>query len=88
MRISFISSITAAAIALSAAPAIACPACFAASSPGTLRAFYLSTVLLTTMPFLIIAGFVILLRHTPPGRPPAGRPRAPRSEDGGADAGQ
>jgi hypothetical protein len=43
--------------------AFACAACFAASSPGTLRAFYISTVLLSTMPFVLIGGFVILLRR-------------------------
>lgn len=34
--------------------AFACPACFAASNPGGLRAYYLSTVLLSTMPFVMI----------------------------------
>jgi hypothetical protein len=56
-----------------AAPALGCPACFAASSPGALRGFYLSTVLLSTMPFLIIAGFVIMLRRTLTRPPRAAR---------------
>jgi hypothetical protein len=43
--------------------AFACAACFGASAPGTLRAYYISTVLLSTMPFVLVAGFVILLRR-------------------------
>jgi hypothetical protein len=37
-------------------PAIAsaCPTCFAASGAGGLRAYYLSTVLLSAMPFVMI----------------------------------
>ena len=34
--------------------ALACPACFAASNGRGLHAYYLSTLLLTTMPFLLI----------------------------------
>lgn len=43
--------------------AFACAACFGASAPGTLRAYYISTILLSAMPFVLIAGFVILLRR-------------------------
>jgi hypothetical protein len=72
MRHSYSIAATACTAALAyAAPALGCPACFAASSPGALRGFYLSTVLLSTMPFLIIAGFVIVLRRTLT-RPPRG----------------
>lgn len=35
--------------------ATACPLCFASSSGGTLYGFYLSTVLLTLMPFALVA---------------------------------
>jgi len=41
--------------------AFACAACFGASTPGALRAYYISTILLSTMPFVLIAGFVLLL---------------------------
>jgi hypothetical protein len=43
--------------------AFACAACFGASTPAALRAFYISTILLSTMPFALIAAFVILLRR-------------------------
>jgi len=43
--------------------ALACAACFGASTPGALRAYYISTILLSTMPFVLIAGFVILVRR-------------------------
>lgn len=43
--------------------AFACSACFGASTPLALRAFYVSTILLSAMPFAIIAGFVIYLRR-------------------------
>lgn len=49
--------------------ALACPACFAASSPPTLFAFYLSTILLSAMPFAIVAGFLIYLRRHQLGAP-------------------
>lgn len=35
--------------------AVACPLCFASSGSGTLYGFYLSTLLLTLMPFALIA---------------------------------
>ena len=38
--------------------AFGCAACFGASSPGALRAYYISTILLSAMPFVLIAGFV------------------------------
>lgn len=41
----------------------ACAACFAASSPGALRGFYVSTILLSSMPFVLIAGFVVIVRR-------------------------
>ena len=50
-------------IALNDATAFGCAACFGASSSGALRAYYISTILLSTMPFVLIAGFVILLRR-------------------------
>ena len=43
--------------------ALGCPACFGASSPGALRAYYISTILLSAMPFVLIAGFVVILRR-------------------------
>ncbi|HUO05760.1 MAG TPA: hypothetical protein VMU16_11245 [Candidatus Binataceae bacterium] len=56
-------------------PAIACANCYAASSPRTLLAFYLSTILLTTMPFALIAAFVMYIRRHrlgSPSNPPPG----------------
>jgi hypothetical protein len=35
--------------------AFACPVCFESSGSGTLYGFYLSTILLTLMPFVLIA---------------------------------
>lgn len=60
-----IRNLTAACVLLIAfnAAAFACAACFGASAPGTLRAYYISTILLSAMPFVLIAGFVILLRR-------------------------
>jgi hypothetical protein len=43
--------------------AFACEACFGASPPGALRAYYISTILLSAMPFVLIAGFVVVLRR-------------------------
>lgn len=43
--------------------AFGCPACFGASSPGALRAYYISTILLSAMPFVLIACFVVILRR-------------------------
>ena len=43
--------------------AFACAACFGASTPGALRAYYISTILLSLMPFVLIAGFVLLVRR-------------------------
>lgn len=43
--------------------AFGCAACFGASSPGALRAYYISTILLSAMPFAIIACFIFLLRR-------------------------
>jgi hypothetical protein len=52
-----------------ASSALACPACFASSSPKTLTAFYISTLLLTAMPFALIGGFVMFLRRRSLGAP-------------------
>ncbi len=35
--------------------AAACPVCFASSGSGTLYGFYLSTILLSAMPFVLVA---------------------------------
>lgn len=43
--------------------AFGCAACFGALSPGASRAYYISTILLSAMPFAIIAGFVVILRR-------------------------
>jgi hypothetical protein len=47
-------------LALTLMPSIvmACPTCFAASSERTLRAYYLSTMLLTVMPFVLIGATI------------------------------
>jgi hypothetical protein len=44
-------------------PAFGCAACFNASSPGALRGYYISTILLSAMPLLLIACFVVILRR-------------------------
>jgi len=43
--------------------ALACATCFAASSPGALRGFYLSAALLLSVPFVIVAILVFVLRQ-------------------------
>jgi hypothetical protein len=48
------------AILLAPRLAFACANCFAASNPGTLRAYYLSTVILTLMPFILIAAIAFV----------------------------
>ncbi|MGO9450668.1 MAG: hypothetical protein ACLQDV_06415 [Candidatus Binataceae bacterium] len=53
-------SLMPAAIALAPAIASACPACFAASGARGLHAYYLSTMLLSTMPFLLIGTIVTI----------------------------
>ena len=53
---------------------LACPACFAATGGRGLTAYYLSTILLSTMPFLLI-GLIIAIAYSA-GRP---RPRPDRS---------
>jgi hypothetical protein len=64
-------------LALMPSIVMACPACFAASSERTLRAYYLSTMLLTVMPFVLIGGVifaVFLIGRRPDsvsGKPPA-----------------
>jgi len=50
---------TVAGVSLAPASAFACPFCYAASSPRTLHAFYVSTVALTLMPLMLIGGFAI-----------------------------
>jgi hypothetical protein len=58
-------------LGLPAAPALACATCFAASSPRALYAYYLSTILLSTMPFLLAGAFLLYLRRHPLGPPAA-----------------
>jgi len=48
------------AIVLAPAIASACPACFAASGARGLHAYYLSTMLLSTMPFLLIGAIITI----------------------------
>lgn len=43
--------------------ALACSLCFGVSTPGTLRAYYISTILLSAMPFVLIVCFVVFLRR-------------------------
>lgn len=50
--------VVALATVISPAIALACPSCFAASGARALHAYYLSTVLLTLMPFILISLFV------------------------------
>jgi len=52
----FWSAFVGVALAIMSAPAaaFACPSCYAASGSGSLRAYYISTAILTTMPFLLI----------------------------------
>lgn len=55
-----------AAITLSPAVALACPVCFAAGGPRAYLAYYISTVLLSAMPFALIGaaiGAAYLLRN-------------------------
>lgn len=40
--------------------ASACANCFAASNRGGLRAYYISTTILTLMPFILIAGIMFV----------------------------
>ena len=53
--------VLAAGVGASVAPtlAFACPFCYAASSPRTLHAFYVSTAALTLMPLMLIGGFAV-----------------------------
>lgn len=56
----------AALIVLSPALALACPVCFAAAGSRAYLAYYVSTVLLSTMPFALIGaaiGAAYLLRN-------------------------
>jgi hypothetical protein len=61
----------AAAVAILQGIALACPVCFGTSQAGVLRAFYLSTGILTTLPFFVIGGIAFfvtrLRRRTTPG---------------------
>ena len=43
--------------------AFGCAACFGASAPQTLRAYYISTILLSTMPFALIGCIVMIVRR-------------------------
>jgi len=58
-------AIAAWAAAFAAAPVIACPACFAASSAGTRLGYYVSTAILSLTPLLIMGlgvGYVAFKR--------------------------
>ncbi len=48
------------ALLLPATPARACPNCYAASPPGVLSTYYLSTLLLSLLPFVIIAAVAVV----------------------------
>jgi len=50
------------AVALWLAPgaAIACPKCYGSSSPGVLESYYLSTLMLTLLPFAVVGTIVVL----------------------------
>ncbi len=50
------------AAALKPSNAAACPTCFAASGEGALHGYYLSTALLSAMPFLLI-GLIALIAY-------------------------
>lgn len=58
-------SIGAVLIVLAIAPSIAyaCPTCFAATAGHGLLAYYLSTILLSTMPFLMI-GLIAVIAYS------------------------
>jgi hypothetical protein len=49
--------------AMRSAPAAACPACYESSSPNVLATYYLSTVMLTVLPFVIIGTLVAVGMH-------------------------
>jgi hypothetical protein len=51
------------AILFSASSGYGCAACFAASDPRTLRAYYFSTVLLSLMPLVLVAVLALFLRR-------------------------
>jgi hypothetical protein len=55
------------------APAAACPACYESSSPKVLATYYLSTLMLTLLPFAIIGTLVAvgLYLARRPGESPA-----------------
>jgi hypothetical protein len=88
----------AAALALDAGHAAACPSCYGSAASKVLDTYYLSTVMLSLLPFAVvaaIAGLGWLLARTlsapadpqdgggPPLRPPGLRNRAASSEDRG-----
>ena len=54
-------AMTAILLAISNGIADACASCFQASTPGTLRAYYISTAILSAMPLAIIVTFGVLL---------------------------
>mgnify|MGYP005826947491 CR=1 FL=1 len=61
-----IGALAIAAIALIPSLALACPVCFAAGGSRAYWAYYISTVLLSTMPFVLIGvaiGAAYLLRN-------------------------
>lgn len=69
IRASRASRMIAAGVALlpSAVPAVAwaCPVCFSATSQRVLHSYYVTAVVLTLMPFLLVGGFVVwLVRRT------------------------
>ncbi|HVN64535.1 MAG TPA: hypothetical protein VMT58_07840 [Candidatus Binataceae bacterium] len=61
-------------IIASAPSALACATCFAASSPRALLAYYLSTILLSAMPFALVVAFVLYLKRYRLGAPPPDEP--------------
>lgn len=55
------------------AQAVACPMCFASSSKGVLQQFYATAAGLTVLPFVLVVGVALYIRHlrrrgpSPPG---------------------
>lgn len=59
-------------LALTPVLSYACPTCFAASGPHGLRAYYLSTMLLSTMPFIMIGVIALIAYAAKRERPETG----------------
>lgn len=51
------------ALALGATTASACPVCFAASGPRAAEVYYLSTVMLSLLPFAVVASIIAVARR-------------------------